>query len=130
MAWDLRSAQLDLVREARMAFLDYWRIGRAIALNDELLALLPEIRRVTLAKYAAGLVGQQDPLQVDAELAMLDHQAVILERQRRVAAATLNVLMHRPASNWLPSPPDSLLLPDTSVVHADLAPRARAQRPE
>src|SRR5205823_7442120 len=49
MAWDLRSAQLDLVREARMAFLDYWRIGRAIALNDELLALLPEIRRVTLA---------------------------------------------------------------------------------
>ncbi len=26
-AWDLRTAQLDLVRDARMAYLDYWRIG-------------------------------------------------------------------------------------------------------
>lgn len=128
--WDLRSVQLDLVHDARVVYVDYWRITRAIALNNELLELLPEFRRVTLAKYSAGLVGQQDPLQVDAEVAMLDHEAVILERQRRVTAATLNVLMHEPASDWLPPPPDDLSLPDTSIVHADLAPRARALRPE
>lgn len=130
VSWDLRSVQLDLVHDARVAYVDYWRIARAIALNHELLELLPEFRRVTLAKYSAGLVGQQDPLQVDAELAILDHQAVILERERRVAAATLNVLMHEPASGWLSPPPDDLPLPDTSVVHADLAPRGRALRPE
>ena len=128
--WDLRTLQLDLVHQARLTFIDYWRIGRAIALNREVSELLPALRRVSLAKYSAGLVGQQDPLQADVELAMSDHAGVILERQRHVAAATLNVLMHEPAESWLPPPPDTLPLPDTSVVHADLAPRARALRPE
>ena len=128
--WDLRTMQLDLVHEARLSFFEYWRIGRAIALNRELLDILPQLRRVSLAKYSAGLVGQQDPLQVDAELAMLDHEAVILERRRRVAVAMLNVLMHEPADDELPPAPDTLSLPDTTVVHTDLAPRARALRPE
>src|SRR5262245_9626955 len=73
MGWDLRTAQLDPVREARSAYAQYWQIGRAIALNRELNQLLPEVRRVTLAKYAAGQVGQHEPLQMDTELAMLDH---------------------------------------------------------
>jgi outer membrane protein TolC len=67
---------------------------------------------------------------MDSELAMLDHQAVILERQRRIIVARLNVLMHRPAEAGLPPPPIDLALPDTSVIHEDLASHARAQRPE
>jgi len=128
--WDLRSAQLDLVHQAKMAYADYWEVARAISLNRELLALFPQLRRVSLARYSAGLIGQQEPLQVDAELAMLDHQAVVLERQRLVAVAVLNVLMHDPPDHWLPPPPREIPLPDTGVVHADLAPRARALRPE
>lgn len=130
MGWDLRTAQLDLVQEARTTFAQYWQTGRAIELNRELSVLLPELRRVALAKYAAGQVGQQEPLQIDATLAMLDHQAVVLERQRRVIAATLNVLMHRPAEASLPPPPTDLALPDTSLMHADLASHAGAMRPE
>src|SRR5438105_5203565 len=76
-AWDLRTAQLDLVLQARLMFAEYWRNGRAIALNQELLDLLPQFRRLTLAKYSAGLVGQQDPLQVDAQLAMPEHAPLI-----------------------------------------------------
>ena len=128
--WDLRSAQLDLVHRAQMAYADYWEVARAISLNQELLALFPQLRRVSLARYSAGQVGQQEPLQVDVELAMLDHEAVVLERQRLVAVAVLNVLMHDPPDHWLPPPPREIPLPDTSVVHADLAPRARALRPE
>jgi len=130
VAWDLRAVRLDLVHSARMAFLDYWRIGRAIAANRELLGLLPELRRVSLARYSAGLVGQQEPLQVEVELAMLDHEAVIFERERRAAVATLNVLMHESPEAWLAPAPEDLPLPDTSFVHQDLAPRARALRPE
>jgi len=128
--WDLRSAQLDLVHRAQMAYADYWEVARAISLNQELLALFPQLRRVSLARYSAGQVGQQEPLQVDVELAMLDHEAVVLERQRLVAVTVLNVLMHDPPDHWLPPPPREIPLPDTSVVHADLAPRARALRPE
>ena len=128
--WDLRTAQLDLVHQARMAYADYWEVARAVSLNQELLALFPQLRRVSLARYSAGLAGQQEPLQVDVELAMLDHAAVVLERQRLVAIAVLNVLMHDPPDRWLPPPPREIPLPDTSVVHADLAPKARALRPE
>ena len=128
--WDLRSAQLDLVHRAQMAYADYWEVARVISLNQELLALFPQLRRVSLARYSANQVGQQEPLQVDVELAMLDHEAVVLERQRLVAVAVLNVLMHDPPDHWLPPPPREIPLPDTSVVHADLAPRARALRPE
>ena len=128
--WDLRTAQLDLVHQAQMAYADYWEVARAISLNQELLALFPQLRRVSLARYSAGLVGQQEPLQVDVESAMLDHEAVVLERQRLVAVAVLNVLMHDPPDHWQPPPPREIPLPDTSVVHADLAPRARALRPE
>jgi outer membrane protein, heavy metal efflux system len=129
-AWDLRTMQLELVRQARLSFVEYWRVGRAIALNRELSQLLPELRRVSLAKYSAGLVGQQDPLRIDAELAMLDHEAVVLERQRRTTVATIQALMHEPPGAYLLPPPDDLPLPDTSVVHGDLAPHARALRSE
>jgi outer membrane protein TolC len=128
--WDLRTAQLDLVHQARLVFFEYWRIDRAIALNRELLGIAPELRRTTLAKYSSGQVGQQDPLQVDAEVAMLDHEAVMLNRERRVTAAMLAVLMHEPPDQELPPPPRELPPPDTVVVHANLAPRARALRPE
>jgi outer membrane protein TolC len=83
-----------------------------------------------LAKYSAGSVGQQDPLQADAEIAMLDHQAVILERQRRITVARLNVLMHDPPEQRLELPPRELPVPDTTFIHQDLTPRAWALRPE
>ncbi len=128
--FDLRTMQLDLIRDARMTYFEYWRIVRAADLTRELLALMGEFRRATLAKYGAGQVGQQDPLQADAEIAMLDHQLVILERERRVAVARLNVLMHDPPEQSLAPPPRELPVPDTVFVHRDLVPHARALRPE
>jgi outer membrane protein TolC len=130
MAWDLRGAQLDLVRDARTALVAYWRVSRAIAFNREIATLLPELRRVSLARYTAGLTGQQEPLQIDAEIAMLDHEAVVLQRERRVTVAILNVLMHETPERDLPPPPTELPPPDTTVAHADLAHEAHAQRPE
>jgi len=128
--YDLHAVQLDLLRDARMAYFDYWRIERAIGLTQELLPLMGEFRRVTLAKYSSGVVGQQDPLQADAETAMLDHQLVMLQREREITVAKLNVLMHDSPEHDLPAPPHELPVPDTSFVHSDLAPRARALRPE
>src|SRR5258705_6161659 len=61
-AWDLRTAQLDLVHEARMRYVDYWRILRAVTLNRDLLGIPPERRRGSLGKDAAQLVGPDGPL--------------------------------------------------------------------
>jgi outer membrane protein, heavy metal efflux system len=125
-----RVQRLDVLREARTAYFDYERIGRALEVNREQQALVGQLRRSALVRYSAGLVGQQDPLQADMELAMLDHEAVALERERRIAVARLNSLMRRPPDEELPPPQRDLAVPDTSFVHSDLAPRARALRPE
>jgi cobalt-zinc-cadmium efflux system outer membrane protein len=129
MAEDLAALKLDLAHEARVTYVEYWRTTRAADANRELAALLTQLRGVALAKYAAGLVSQQDPLEADAEMAMVDHTAVMLERQRRLAVARLNLLMHDAPDRVLP-PPAELALPDTTSMSADLTARARALRPE
>jgi outer membrane protein TolC len=127
---ELRLMRLDLVHMTRTAYYEYYRIARSQEANRELAVLLGQMRRVALARYAAGTVEQQDPLRADVELAMLDHEVVTLDRQRLVVVAMLNTLMHRPAEGGLAAPPVSIAPPDTSLHHGDLAPRARAQRPE
>lgn len=127
---DLRGAQLDLLREARTAYFEYWRIARAIELANELRGLVTEFRQGALARYSAGLVGQQDPLRADAELAMLDHRLDVLARERLLAVARLDVLMHAAPDAPLPVPPRELPLPDTTMVHADLRAHALETRPE
>lgn len=127
---ELRMMRLDLVQMTRAAYYEYYRIARSQEANRELAMLLGRMRRVALARYAAGTVEQQDPLRADVELAMLDHEVVTLDRQRLVVVAMLNTLMHRPAEGALAAPPLSIAPPDTTLRHGDLAPRARAQRPE
>jgi outer membrane protein, heavy metal efflux system len=127
---DLRGAQLDLLHDARTAYFEYWRIARAIELANELRGLVSEFRQGALARYSAGLVGQQDPLRADAELAMLDHRLDVLARERLLVAARLDVLMHAAPDAPLPVPPRELPLPDTTMVHADLRAHALETRPE
>lgn len=129
-AADLGTAQLDLIHEAKLMFAEFWQIHRAVTVNRDLYELLVRFRRVSLSKYTAGLVGEQDPLQADTELAMLDHQSVVLERQRQAVRAQLNVLMHDPVVAELPPPPSELALPDTAMAHAELSSGTPSLRPE
>src|SRR5262245_38450340 len=52
VGFDLRTLQLDLLRDARTAYFEYWRVVRAADFNRELLRLMAEFRRATLAKYS------------------------------------------------------------------------------
>ncbi len=113
IAQDFETTRLDLLREARTAFYDYYRAERSQETNRELIVLLRRFQRVALAKYAAGTVTQSDPLEAEVELAMLRHQSVVLERQRIVVRAQLNALLHAPSDGDLPPPPATLPRPDS-----------------
>jgi outer membrane protein, heavy metal efflux system len=127
--FELRTAQLELVRMGRMAYYEYFRIARSTDANRELASLVEQLRRVALARYGAGTVDQADPLRAEVETAMLDHEAVDLERQRIEVVALLNILLHRPVGAALPTPPLALALPDT--LHHDAAgEHARTLQPE
>ncbi|MEO6463618.1 MAG: TolC family protein [Candidatus Eisenbacteria bacterium] len=130
IGYDLETARLDLLREARVAFYDDYRTARSQETNRELVGLLRRFHRVALAKYASGAVAQGDPLQAEVELAMLRHQSVVLERQRIVVRAQLKALLHAPSESELPAPPRTLPRPDSLAAENPDEIRRHAPWPE
>jgi outer membrane protein, heavy metal efflux system len=105
---DLRAARFDLLREARRLYYQSFLVERGLDVNRERKDLLDHVRSVAVQKYATGTAGQQDALQAEVELAMLDHEAIVLARDRRITRARLNALLHRDPGEDLPPPPDSI----------------------
>jgi outer membrane protein TolC len=127
---DYRTAKLDILRETRQAYYEYFLTGRGRAVNADVKELLTQLRRSAVGRYSAGTVGLDDALQADVEIAMLDHEDVALTRARRVAASRLNALLQREPGSPLPEPPDDLTLPGAPTRSDSLVALARAARPE
>ena len=98
-------------------------VANKLDANHEQIALLDQLRGITLARYAAGAAEKTDALQAEVELAILEHERVVLERDRRVLAARMNALLHRPQGQPIPPPPADLGVAD-SLSATDVA-RAR-----
>ena len=130
MGEDYRSVRLDMLRETRRAYYEYYFVARSQAVNVELRELLTQFHRTAVGKYSAGTAGLDDALQADVELAMLDHEEVGLARARRVVAARMNTLLQREPGGPLPEPPGDIALPVTPVRADSLHVLALALRPE
>lgn len=129
-ALDHETAKLDLLREIRTGFYEYYRVVRSQEINRELVELMRQFEHAALAKYAAGLVAQVDPLQAGVELAMLSHQAIVLERERTVVVALMNALLHQPPASALPPPPRELPLPDSPSTELMISAEREQRWPE
>jgi outer membrane protein TolC len=130
MGEDFRTARLDIQREARRAYYEYFLVARGRAVNAEIKDLLAQFRKSAVARYSAGTVGLEDALQADVEIAMLDHEEVALIRERRAARARLNAFLQRDPGSPLPEPPADLALPAAPARSDSLFALARALRPE
>lgn len=111
---DLESLRLDLAEAAVQAFDDDYIAARALEINQHHRALLERIERSALAQYATGHGSQQDALEVHAHIIELDRDRLMLEKQRRIAVARLNRLLHRKADAELPPPPARLSVARTA----------------
>lgn len=127
---EYRAAGQDLVRESRRLYFEYYSVARGTEVNGELSDLLGQFRRVALQKYAAGVAGQQDALQAEVELAMLDHQRVMLDRTRRMIVAQLRALLHDETGRGFPGPPPELEEPGQAVGADSAVAMAMRLRPE
>ncbi len=130
MGEDYRSARLDVLREARRAYYEYFLTARGHAVNAEIKELLGQVRHTAVGRYSAGTVGLEDALQADVEIAMLDHQDVALTRQQRSAQARLNALLRRAPGSPLPAPQSEILLPPAPAGSDSLLALASVLRPE
>ena len=129
-AHDFETARLDLLREVRGVYFDYYRVCRSQETNRELVELMNQSRRVALAKYSSGTVGQTDPLQAETELAMLEHESVVLGQQRRMILARLRALLHLSQNTLMPEPPRDLPLPEAPETGEWLSARMQPKWPE
>ncbi|MGH2901909.1 MAG: TolC family protein, partial [Solirubrobacteraceae bacterium] len=107
---DLESLRLDLAEAAIQAFDDIYIAARALEINQHHRELLERIERSALAQYATGRGSQQDSLEAHVHIIELDRERLMLEKQRRVAVAVLNRLLHRRADAELPPPPARLVV--------------------
>src|SRR5262249_21221155 len=73
--------------------------------------LLRALREAAAAHLSSGRGSAQDALQAEAELAHMEHEAVILATQRDVTRAQMNELLHRSPELELPPPPRELSAP-------------------
>lgn len=131
---EVDDTRLQLIESARLAFYEYYLVGRALAVNAETLERLREFRQDAAALYRAPpkdrKVSFQDVVQTDVEIGRQQQRRLILERMSEVALARINTLMHLPPDNRLPPPPKTINIEDGLPEVQALRAAALANRPD
>lgn len=96
--------QLLLATKTKSLFADWYFIHQAIAINEANQTLLAEFRDIAVTRYSTGRTSKQDVLRAEVEQALLRHQAIVLQRQRKTILAQLNTLLNRPVETPLSLP--------------------------
>lgn len=128
--YDVRETRLRLTEAATMAFFDYYQAERQLAVNREAARLVQEFRDIAKTLYEANRATDQDVLQANVELADLEARRAELVRERKIAAARINTLLHREVDHALPPPPAEVAVAVEVPSTAALAALAVQQRPD
>jgi cobalt-zinc-cadmium efflux system outer membrane protein len=108
---DYEAMRRELALSALVLYDQYFVAVRAIEINARHVELMRVMRSAATAQLEAGRGSLQDPLQAEAELAHMEHDAAVLASQRDVTVAQMNELLHRPPELPLPPPSKELPLP-------------------
>jgi outer membrane protein TolC len=126
---NITTLQLLLATTAKSLFADWYFIHQAIAINKTNQTLLKNFRNIAVTRYSTGRASKQDVLRAEVERALLKHQAIGLQRQRKIRLAQLNTLLNRTPYAPLPVPQklaDISALPDLEQLQI----KAMQSRPE
>jgi cobalt-zinc-cadmium efflux system outer membrane protein len=129
---DFEATRRELALTAALLYDDYFVAVRSLEINAEHIVLMRQLKAGALAQFEAGRGSAQDPLQAEAELTHMEHDAVTLESQRDVATAQMNELLHRNPDLPLPAPPKDVVVtapPDANSA-TGLTDEAARRRPE
>ncbi len=129
---DFEATRRELALTAALLYDQYFVAVRSLEINEHHVALMRELKAGALAQFESGRASAQDPLQAEAELTHMEHDAVILASQRDITIAQMNELLHRDPDLPLPPPAKDLALtsaPDTRSA-AGLQEEATKRRPE
>jgi outer membrane protein, heavy metal efflux system len=123
-------AWTELAMRIKTAFARYYVAAGNERLTREILDLMARVEQIAQARYAGGLVAQQDPIRAQLEQTTMRSELIMLESEKRQVRARLNALLAREASAPLAEPKALRPLPAGSLEPAALAQRARANNPQ
>ncbi|MFP2963063.1 TolC family protein, partial [Myxococcus sp. 1LA] len=92
---DREALRLRLALMASTLFDDLFVVERSLAVTEEHLRLLGQLKKSAEAQYVTGRASQQDPLQAEVELSEVLREQVMFEAERERLRAQLNGLLHR-----------------------------------
>ncbi|MHB1292827.1 MAG: TolC family protein [Sulfuricella sp.] len=121
----------ELSARIKTAYAQYYSANHAEMLTRENLGLTGNLEKITLARYANGLVPQQDAIRAQVEQTGMRSELVALETERHHAMVKLNALLQRPAMAHLAEPERLRPIPAPARLdYVALEERLRARNPQ
>jgi outer membrane protein, heavy metal efflux system len=124
-----QAARDALDERIKIAFSQYYAASRALAVNQEVIAVTRGMRSTAEARYAAGTGDQTAATRALGEETSASIETARLEGDRAVAREVLNSLLARPANAPLAEPLRLRRGPATELAIASLVERARGSSP-
>jgi outer membrane protein, heavy metal efflux system len=124
-----QAARDALDERIKIAFAQYYAASRALAVNQEVIAVTRGMRSTAEAHYAAGTGDQAAAIRARGEETSASIETARLEGDRVAAREVLNALLARPANAPLAQPLRLPRVPAADLPVASLLERARGASP-
>lgn len=121
----------DLASRLKTAYAQYYVLSHVEKLTRDLLDLAGSLEKISQARYASGLVPQQDVIRAQVELTGMHSELVILGNERHHVQVKINTLLKRPAMAPLAEPERLRIIPSPEQFdHTALEERMRVRNPQ
>ena len=124
------AAWTDLAMRIKTGYARYWLAAGNERLTREILDLMARVEQIAQARYAGGLVAQQDVIRAQLEQTTMRSDLIMLESEKRQVRSRLNALLARDAAAPLAEPRALRPLPAARLDTAALAQRTGASNPQ
>jgi outer membrane protein TolC len=125
------AAWTELAMKIKTGYARYFLAAGNERLTREILDLMARVEQIAQARYAGGLVAQQDAIRAQIEQTTMRSELIMQDSEKRQVRARLNALLARDAAAPLAEPLALRPLPAVSALEsAALAQRARANNPQ
>ena len=120
----------ELAAKLKASYAQYYLAAGNERITMEVVELLSRLEQLAQARYAGGLVAQQDAIRAQLEKTAVQGELITLDSEKRQARVRLNALLARELTAPLAEPQSLRTLPAVSVLDAGaLAQRARSANP-
>ena len=125
-----RGAWSEIAARLKTMYAQLYLLRRNEQITHEILDLMTRLEKIAQARYAGGVAMQQDVIRAQIEQTGMRNDLIMLENERNMLRARINMLLARPASASLAAPEALRSLPSPAKLdYVSLEDRVRGRNP-